>query len=255
MAEAEGKHEGKADGKGAGKARVAEELASSLRELIVEGRIGAGDALPSERELAASFEVNRSSVREALHRLEAVGLIEMKHGGATRVRDVLVSAGLHLLPFLVARSGRLDPAWLRDLLEVRVMFLSWCGEQAARRASADDVERLEAIARELAQVHAGDRRGGAKALMSLDWDFFAALVATTHNRVMALLTNVVREVHTRDPAKFKAVYEDDAFEPKHLLRAVEAVRKRDAAAAAAAMRAHGESALHAIFPNPPRGKR
>jgi DNA-binding FadR family transcriptional regulator len=244
-----------AEGKGAGKGRVAEELASSLRELIVEGEIGAGDALPSERELAAKFEVNRSSVREALHRLEAVGLIEMKHGGATRVRDVLVSAGLHLLPFLVARGGRLDPEWLRDLLEVRVMFLSWCGEQAARRASADDVERLERIAADVAKVHARERRGDTKLLMALDWDFFAALVATTHNRVMALLTNVVREVHTRDPAKFKAVYEGDAFEPKHLLRAVEAVRKRDSAAAAAAMRAHGESALQAIFPMPTRGKR
>lgn len=249
MADGEGK------GAGAGKGRVAEELASSLRELIVGGEIGAGDALPSERELAAKFEVNRSSVREALHRLEAVGLIEMKHGGATRVRDVLVSAGLHLLPFLVARGGRLDPAWLRDLLEVRVMFLSWCGEQAARRAGTDDVERLEAIARELSDVHGGQRRGGAKALMTLDWDFFAALVAVTQNRVLALLTNVVREVHTRDPAKFKAIYEDSAFEPKHLLRAVDAVRRRDAPAAAAAMRAHGESALVALFPTHPRGKR
>lgn len=243
------------EGKGAGKARVAEELASSLREQIVDGEIGAGDALPSERELAAKFEVNRSSVREALHRLEAVGLIEMKHGGATRVRDVLVSAGLHLLPFLVARGGRLDPAWLRDVLEVRVMFLSWCGEQAARRASADDVERLEAIAHELVEVHSGQRRGGAKALMSLDWDFFAALVAVTQNRVLALLTNVVREVHTRDPARFKALYEGDAFDPRHLTRAVEAVRKRDAPAAAAAMRAHGESALAALFPSSTRGKR
>jgi len=243
------------EGKGAGKARVAEELASSLREQIVDGAIGAGDALPSERELAAKFEVNRSSVREALHRLEAVGLIEMKHGGATRVRDVLVSAGLHLLPFLVARGGRLDPAWLRDVLEVRVMFLSWCGEQAARRASADDVERLEAIAHELVEVHSGQRRGGVKALMSLDWDFFAALVAVTQNRVLALLTNVVREVHTRDPAKFKAIYEDGAFEPKHLVRAVDAVRKRDAAGAALAMRAHGEGALVALFPPNARGKR
>ncbi len=243
------------DGKAAGRGRVAEDLASSLKELIVEGRIGAGDALPSERELAARFDVNRSSVREALHRLEAIGLIEMKHGGATRVRDVLVSAGLHLLPFLVARGGRLDPAWLRDLLEVRVMFLSWCGEQAARRAGADDVERLEAIAHELCEVHAGQRRGGTKALMTLDWDFFAALVAVTQNRVLALLTNVVREVHTRDPAKFKAVYEGEAFEPKHLARAVEAVRKRDAAGAAAAMRAYGEAAVVTLFPPSPRGKR
>ena len=244
-----------AEAKGAGKGRVAEELASSLRELIVLGRIGVGDALPSERELAARFDVNRSSVREALHRLEAVGLIEMKHGGATRVRDVLVSAGLHLLPFLVAPGGRLNPDWLRDLLEVRVMFLAWCGEQAARRASADDVERLEKIAAELFAVHARDQRGAAKLLMALDWDFFSALVATTQNRVMALLTNVVREVHTRDPAKFKAIYEGEAFDPKHLLLAVEAVRKRDSAAAALAMRAHGESALLSISPFAPRGKR
>ncbi len=64
---------------------VADRLAASLRTSIVRGRLRPGDPLPSERELADQYEVNRSSVREAMKRLEAWGLVKIRHGGATRV--------------------------------------------------------------------------------------------------------------------------------------------------------------------------
>ena len=82
--------------------KLAEQLASSIRSAIIQGTYGPGDTLPSERDLAGQFEVNRSSVREAILRLEAWGLVEVKQGGGTRVRDFLTSAGLQVLPFLTA---------------------------------------------------------------------------------------------------------------------------------------------------------
>ena len=122
--------------------KVAETLAAVLRDAIIEGTYRTGDTLPSERDLANQFEVNRSSVREAILRLESWGLVDVRQGGGTMVRDVLASAGLQVLPYLLAPSGELDPKWLVDLLEMRVLMLSWTAAKAAENASKEDVEHL-----------------------------------------------------------------------------------------------------------------
>lgn len=218
--------------------KVGEQIAAALREAIVGGRLAPGQTLPSERELATKYEVNRSSVREALLRLEAWGLVEIRQGGATKVRDFLVSAGLHVLPFLVAPGGRLDRGALADLHELRAMFLGWCAESAARKATVADVARLDGIARALA-----DQKAKAAELQQLDYDFFEELVRITGNRLLALLANVVREVYMEHRERFASMYQRGAFDPAHHRRAVEAIRRKDAAGAAAAMRAHAESAL------------
>lgn len=220
--------------------KVAEQIAASLRETIVGGGLGPGDALPSERELASKFEVNRSSVREALLKLEAWGLIEIRHGGATRVRE-LVSAGLQILPFLLTTRGRVNRAILRDVHQLRSMFLGWCAEQAAIEADARDVERFE---KALAAID--EAKGRPKELQRLDWAFFEALVAITGNRVLALIANVMGEVYERNAAVFLPLYEEGVFDPTHHAQAVAAIRARDAAAAGAAMRAHAATALRTV---------
>jgi GntR family transcriptional regulator, transcriptional repressor for pyruvate dehydrogenase complex len=226
--------------------RVVEQVATSLREAIVGGRLSPGDPLPSERELASKFEVNRSSVREALHRLEAWGLVEIRHGGATRVRDFLVNAGLQVLPFVVeSPGGRLDPQVLQDVHEIRAMLLGWCGEQAALKADAAAVERLRRLAAAL-------EAPGVKAatLQKLDYDFFEELVKITGNRMLAFFANVVREIYLKNAARFEAMYRPGVFDPGHHRRAVLAIHARNAAKAGAAMRAHAESALSALEESP-----
>ena len=219
---------------------VGEQIAASLREAIVGGSLRAGDALPSERELATQYEVNRSSVREALRRLEAWGLVEIRQGGATRVRDFLVSAGLQVLPYLIEPRGRVDRAIVRDLLELRAMFLGWSAESAALRADAASVARLDELAGQMANVKAR-----VTELQQLDYDFFEELVKASGNRVLVLMANVVREVYMRHRDRFLPVYAKDVFEPEHHRRTVAAIRARDPVAAAAAMRAHAATGLRA----------
>jgi DNA-binding FadR family transcriptional regulator len=217
---------------------VADSIAESLRDAIVGGRILRGAKLPSERELANQYEANRSSVREALMRLEAWGLIETRHGGGTRVRDFLLSAGLQLLPHLVEPAGKVDHALLDDIHEVRSMFLGWCAERAALKADAADVDRLDALAQKLA-----DPKAKPVQLQKLDYDFFEELVRITGNRVLLLISNVVREVYTRQLQRFAPMYAKEVFDPGHHRRAVEAIRRRDPIGATAAMRAHAASAV------------
>ena len=224
------------------KQRAAEQVAESIRDTIVDGRLGAGDALPSERDLAGRFGVNRSTIREAMLRLEAWGLVEIRQGGVTRVRDFLVSAGLQLLPFLIAPGGRMDWGMLRDLLSIRVMLLSWTAAEATRGGpEASVVERLEEILLALEQPGLPAHRA-----QELDYDFFEALVAATGNRVLLLISNAVREVYMRNREHFIAIYAPGVLNTSRHRRAFEALAAGQAELAADAMREHAEAALRAV---------
>ncbi len=231
---------GRSSAKSPDKGGVADRLATSLRTAIVRGRLRPGDPLPSERELAEEYEVNRSSVREAMKRLEAWGLVKIRHGGATRVSDFLLSAGLELLPFLVEVEGPVDAAVLRELHEIRAMLLGWCAEQAARKADPASVARLETLARQLVAS-----KGRPSVSQELDYDFFEALVQITGNRPLLLFANVVRGVYLRGRERFLGLYAHDIFDPRLHERAVAAIRAKNPEAASAAMREHAMSAFAA----------
>lgn len=217
---------------------LAERIARTLRASIVKGRLRAGEALPSERALAEKYDVNRSSVREAMKRLEAWGLVTIRHGGATRVADVVLDAGLALVPELLEAGGELGLGVLRDLHELRGLLLGWSAERAALKADAASIARLEQLARSLAEP----RRTPA-ALQALDYDFFEQLVQITGNQLLALFARVVRDIYFRAPERFLPMYRGDAFDAGHHRRAVAAIKARDPRSAGDALRAHAASAL------------
>ena len=218
---------------------VAERIADSLKSAIMKGRLRPGDALPSERELAEKYEVNRSSVREAVKRLQGWGLVQVKHGGATRVRDFLIGAGLEVLPALV-ELGRVDPGILRELHELRGMLYGWCAERAAVLADAAALERLSGLVEKLE-----DPKTKPQALQVLDYDFFEALVQISGNRLLVVFSNLVRDFYLRAPERFLSLYKKGVFDPSLHRKALDAIRAHAARAAGDAMRAHAATALHA----------
>ena len=97
--------------------RLHEEVAEQLRDAILDGRFAAGAKLPPERELAAEFQVNRTSVREAIKVLEGLGLVSVRQGDGATVRP-LVDASLDVLGPMIFHGGRVDatldrPSWAR----------------------------------------------------------------------------------------------------------------------------------------------
>lgn len=219
------------------KQRVAEQVADAIREAILSGRYRPGDPLPSERDLAATFGVNRSGVREALHRLEAWDLIEIRQGGATLVRDFLVTASTQLLPFLVAPGGTPDLAMLRDLQAMRVMLMAWMARQAAQATTPVGLTLLSDIVTDLERTDVD-----ADWLRRRDFDFFDALVSMIGNRVLALVMNAIRQVYLQHPELFVNIHQPGQFHPEHHRRLVEALEAGDGAAAGLAMEAYAESA-------------
>jgi DNA-binding FadR family transcriptional regulator len=108
-----------------------------------------GESLPSERRLAEVLGVSRPAVREALKRVAAAGLVQVRQGDATTVRDFRRHAGLDLLPRLLLRGEHVDVSVVRSILEARLHNGPKVAELAALRRPDDLPALLEQTIRDL----------------------------------------------------------------------------------------------------------
>jgi GntR family transcriptional regulator, transcriptional repressor for pyruvate dehydrogenase complex len=115
---------------------VPDEVFDQILSEVVDGELAPGESLPSERRLAEVLGVSRPAIREALQRMAQARLVEVRHGGATTVREFRRAAGLDLLPRLLVRSGELDVSVARSILEARLAIAPEVAALAAERADA-----------------------------------------------------------------------------------------------------------------------
>ncbi len=149
------------------RAPVSTAVYDALRADVLGGRLVTGDAIPSERTLSEHFAVNRHAVREAVKRLQQAGLVQVAHGGATRVRDWRATGGLELLADLPA-SG--DPDAVRAGYELRACLAAEVAARAADRAPRDHRSDLRARSDALSAARdGGDERAVLDAYRRL-WD-------------------------------------------------------------------------------------
>lgn len=128
---------------------VPEDVFEQILAGVLSGEMQPGEALPSERRLAEVLGVSRPAVREALKRVAAAGLVEVRQGDATTVRDFRRHAGLDLLPKLLLRAGELDVSVARSILEARLHNGPKVAELAAERRSPGLPALLEESIRSL----------------------------------------------------------------------------------------------------------
>jgi GntR family transcriptional repressor for pyruvate dehydrogenase complex len=208
------------------KQRVAEEIVEQLRELILTGRYPPGAKLPPERELSKKLGVNRASLREALKKLEHLGLVRIRQGDGTRVQNFMETGGIELVSYLLPLAPTSHPDLIRDTLEFRRIFGREVARLAAQRARPEDVARMRAIADKASAEVSGIE------LFDFDFDFYVALTSGTGNRVMGLLINTVRDaVRSYAPVLTHLTSPADAVR-QHQRALVDAIEARDADRAA-----------------------
>jgi GntR family transcriptional regulator, transcriptional repressor for pyruvate dehydrogenase complex len=199
-----------------------EQIVADLVDGIVAGRFPAGRALPPERDLADQLGVNRTSLRQGLARLQQMGLVEARQGSGNVVRD---PAELTDPTVVRAMAVRLDPSFFVELVELREGLGDVLGRLAAVRATTADRARLrEALE---AVVGAGDAAERQRAELA----YFGVLVASTHNRALALLMRWVESAYGGAPRGFEAAFEDAGVVVTGLERITEAVCRRRPTAA------------------------
>lgn len=140
---------------------VSDEVFARLVQEILTGAILPGEPLPSERELAETFAVNRHAIREALKRVRQAGLVLIAQGGKTRVLDWQEHAGLDVLVELV-RVGVVPPLrMLRDIAEMRMSVGADAVRACAERGSEEVLARLVAAAADYPALEADAAFWGA----------------------------------------------------------------------------------------------
>lgn len=168
---------------------VPEDVFEQILADVLSGEMAPGESLPSERRLAEVLGVSRPAVREALKRVAAAGLVEVRQGDATTVRDFRRHAGLDLLPRLLLRGEQLDVAVVRSILEARLHNGPKVAELAALRRPDDLPARMEQSIRDL-EVDA-DPVGQQRHAMAF-WDH---VVDGADSIVFRLMFNTLRAAY------------------------------------------------------------
>lgn len=169
--------------------RASDQVFSGLLEALLSGRYAPGEKLPTQRALAADAGVTMGTVREALQRLEQMGLIEVRHGDAMRVRDWRRHGGPDVMAHLALASGGLDAGILGDVFEARGLMLRELAALAAQRRSPDQAARLRKLAAAISS--AGDEHAAQR----LDFAFFSELAEAAGNLVFVLIMNSIRSAY------------------------------------------------------------
>ncbi|WP_026971559.1 pyruvate dehydrogenase complex transcriptional repressor PdhR [Aliagarivorans marinus] len=158
-------------------AKLSDVIVEQLERMILEGSLPPGERLPAERELAKQFDVSRPSLREAIQKLEAKGLVVRRQGGGTFVQHKLRDGLTDPLFELLAKH---DESQL-DLLEFRHAVEGISAYYAALRGTEGDLEKIQLCYTrvELAQEQ-GDSAAEAKAVVAL----YEVIAEASHNLVL-----------------------------------------------------------------------
>lgn len=214
--------------------KIYEVIAEQIKEQIVSGGLKPGEKLPSTKELSERFQAGRSTVREALSALKAMGLVEIHQGEGSYVRSV-ESQDVGLPEF---DSLLMSKETVMELIEARKALEIAGAGMAAEKRTDEDLRKFEAVLQRM-EEHLGDEEEGERS----DIEFHLILSEATHNSIIVRLIDSIssqmqtairetrrlemysnRQVSIRLWQEHQAVYE--------------AIRVRNAAAAQEEMKRH-----------------
>src|SRR5208282_2819431 len=164
---------------------LVDRVVERLRHVIADGKLNAGDRLPSETDLAEQLQVSRSVLREAVSRLEAMGLLQVRRGRGMFVGD---RGSLSSCVNLVRSAMALAPRELMQFAELRAAVECESARRAAEVASPEDLAELQTLCEQID----GDDHDDLDAIR-LDFRFHRKLVEITCNELMLNVYDVIQE--------------------------------------------------------------
>ena len=162
--------------------KIYEEVAEAIHDMIKSGQFKPGDKLDSVQQLAENFQVGRSTIREALTALRAMGLIEIRQGEGTYVKEF--ESGQVSLPLSTAILMNLQDT--QNLLEVRKILEAGTSYTASQKRTEEHLHTIESALKEM-QLASGNEELNEKA----DLAFHMSIAEATQNPLLVNLMNHV----------------------------------------------------------------
>lgn len=163
------------------RSRLSDEIVTIIQQQIMSGAIAPGTRLPTERDLAESFKVNRTTVREALRKLENLDLLDINHGDGVYAKNYLESGSLDLIKAAIYSGDNCKS--ILDILEVRRIIVPEMASLAAQRRTAADLADL--------------RHAVLKAdlpMLEKDIKVHQLIARSTHNLLCTIILNFFNQV-------------------------------------------------------------
>lgn len=211
--------------------KLYKQVADQIQEMVISEALRPGDKLPGERELAEQLGVSRTVVREAIRLLSVRGLVEVKAGCGTYVREP--SPKDAAAPIELLLKLRQCPDLIDHLYEIRHMIEVEIAGLAAERATEEDCAEMAAAIEGMA-AHAGD----PEQFIQYDLAFHSALAAATGNDLFSVLLHAIGDLWSK--GVLLAYQAPGAAEDAlgHHCNVLQQVRERDPDEARQAMREH-----------------
>ncbi len=218
--------------------RLADELSSRIVDAIRDGRFVRGSRLPSITDLARRFGVGAPTLREALKRLESIGLVEIRHGSGVYVTghpDVVVVPN----PLYAAPATRKH---LLDLIDARASIEVETAGLAARNARPEHVARMRTLLEEAAGSLDDD-----EVLNRTNLAFHREISAASGNAVMAQLLDVLTTLFQAEQRLILDIYGSRAQDLAEHEAILEAISASDEGLARQRMRDHLAGVRERLF--------
>ena len=211
------------------KTKVYEKVAEQIQRLIRDGLLKPGDKLPPERELAETFQVSRSSLRDAIRVLELMGMVEARQGEGTVVREPSGEAVASPLTAALLQQRE----FVSELLELRGMIEPTLAARAAMHADAEDLAHLEDILR-----RQKEKVDGGELAIEEDSEFHYSIARASNNKVVLRVVDVFMDLlreSRKQALQVEGRLQKSLASHQQILAAI---ARHDAAAAEKAMRRH-----------------
>lgn len=166
--------------------KLSDDVQDRLLSLIQTERLEPGDQLPSERELMDTYHVGRPAIREALHNLRRMGMIEIRHGERPRIAAPSLTGIVEEVSGAMRHVLMHSATSLEHLKEARATFEAEMARIAARRRTEDDLVDLR---RNLAAQ--SDARKQPDEFMRLDGEFHRRIAAISGNPIFQSLSHAI----------------------------------------------------------------
>jgi GntR family transcriptional repressor for pyruvate dehydrogenase complex len=220
------------------KQSLSDRLARRIKGMIQRGHYHVGDRLPAIMEMAKRFGVGHPTVREALKRLETIGVVEIRHGSGvyvTRSDDVLVLASPDY-------PGTVTKKLLLDLIRARMALEAQSVADAVQKATVAHLKEMRRLLTTAAKNLAND-----DVLNSVNMSFHRQIAQASGNTVLVQLLDVLRELFTAEQRLILNIFGSRERDHQAHLTILDALERRDETLAVKRMRAHLKGVEDAIL--------
>lgn len=168
--------------------KIYEEIICQVKKLVTDGILRPGDKLMSERDMAEQLQVGRSAVREAFRALEALGIIEIKQGGGTFIKEISTDS----LAEAMALTLMTQQYTSRELLELRKILEVEAAGLASLRHSEEDLVSMEGALKQMAEALLTGDMG-----QQADWNFHYVVAEAAHNSLLLRFMDSIADTRCR----------------------------------------------------------